>query len=94
MSPLAIAATLLCGYLGVEECLDRSAEAFGNAYLAQSTLPRTMTHALERLAACTPVRSLLGEEFFQTFLRVKQQELDAFEGIVTPWEREHLLLKA
>jgi glutamine synthetase len=91
---LAIAATLLCGYLGVEERLERSAEAFGNAYLAQTTLPRTMTHALERLAACTPVRSLLGEEFFQTFQRVKQQELDAFEGIVTPWEREHLLLKA
>ena len=85
---------LLCGYLGVEERLERSAEAFGNAYLAQTTLPRTMTHALERLAACTPVRSLLGEEFFQTFQRVKQQELDAFEGIVTAWEREHLLLKA
>ena len=53
-----------------------------------------MTQALERLTACAPVRALLGEEFFQTFLRVKQQELEAFEGIVTPWEREHLLLKA
>ena len=28
------------------------------------------------------------------FVRVKQQELDAFDGVVTPWEREHLLLKA
>jgi glutamine synthetase len=53
-----------------------------------------MTHALERFAACEPVRSLTGEEFFQTFQRVKQQELDAFEGTVTAWEREHLLLKA
>ena len=91
---VAIAATLLSGYLGVEERLERSPEAFGNAYLVQSTLPRTMVQALERLAACTPARALLGEDFFQTFLRVKQQELDAFEGIVTPWEREHLLLKA
>jgi glutamine synthetase len=91
---LAIAATLLSGYLGVEEHVERSPEAFGNAYLAQSNLPRTMTQALERLTACAPVRALLGEEFFQTFLRVKQQELEAFEGTVTAWEREHLLLKA
>ena len=90
---LAIAATLLCGYLGVEERLERSPEALGNAYLAKSTLPRNLPRALERLAACEPMRSLLGEDFFQTFDRVKQQELDAFEGIVTPWEREHLLLK-
>ena len=89
---IAIAATLLSGYLGIEEHLERSPEAFGNAYLAQSTLPRTMVQALERLAACTPARALLGEDFFQTFLRVKQQELDAFESVVTAWEREHLLL--
>ncbi|MCX7303548.1 MAG: glutamine synthetase family protein [Hyphomicrobiales bacterium] len=90
---LAIAATLLCGYLGVAERLQRAPEALGNAYLAKSTLPRNLAQALERLAACAPMRSLLGEEFFQTFARVKQQELDAFERIVTPWEREHLLLK-
>lgn len=91
---LAIAATLLCGHLGMEEKLQRSPEAFGNAYLAQSTLPSTMPQALERFAACAPLRALLGEEFFQTFLRVKQRELDAFESVVTAWEREHLLLKA
>jgi len=90
---LAIAATLLCGYLGVEERLERAPEAHGNAYLVKTTLPRNLAQALERLAACQPMRSLLGEDFFQTFDRVKRQELDAFEGIVTPWEREHLLLK-
>ncbi|HEY6633105.1 MAG TPA: glutamine synthetase family protein [Rhizobiaceae bacterium] len=91
---LAIAATLLCGYLGVEERLERRPEALGNVYRSQSTLPPTMAQALERFVACQPARTLLGEEFFQTFLRVKQRELDAFESVVTPWEREHLLLKA
>lgn len=91
---LAIAATLISGYLGIAEQLERSPEALGNAYLATSTLPRNLAQALDRLAACAPVRSLLGEDFFQTFLRVKQQELDAFESVVTAWEREHLLLKA
>jgi glutamine synthetase len=91
---LAIAATLLCGYLGVGEKLERRPEALGNVYRSESTLPRTLPQALDRFAACEPVRALLGEEFFQTFLRVKQRELDAFESVVTAWEREHLLLKA
>ena len=91
---LAIAATLLCGYLGVEEGLECSPEAFGNAYLAQSTLPRSMLHGLDRLAACAPLRELLGEDFMKVFLRVKDRELDAFDTVVTAWEREHLLLKA
>jgi glutamine synthetase len=91
---LAIAATLIAGLLGMEERLERRPEALGNVYLAESSLPRTMAQALDRFVACEPVRSLIGEDFFQTFLRVKQRELDAFESVVTAWEREHLLLKA
>ena len=60
---LAIAGSLLAGYLGVEEKLERSAEASGNAYSSKSTLPKTMEEALDRFAACEPVRALLGERF-------------------------------
>jgi glutamine synthetase len=90
---LAIAASLLAGYLGIEERLERSAEATGNAYRRLSTLPRTMEEALQRLAACQPVRSLLAEPFFTTFMRMKEVELDSFQSVVTSWERDHLLLK-
>ena len=41
----------------------------------------------------SPVRALLGEDFFQTYLRVKSVELDLFQSVVTSWERDHLLLK-
>jgi glutamine synthetase len=90
---LAIAASLIAGYLGVEERIERSGEARGNAYRQPSALPRTMEEALARFAACAPVRELLGEAFFQTYLRVKSVELDVFQNIVTSWERDHLLLK-
>ncbi|RWF56137.1 MAG: glutamine synthetase [Mesorhizobium sp.] len=90
---LAMAGSLLCGYLGVEEKLSRSPEASGNAYRSKSTLPKTMEEALDRFAACSPVRELLGEDFFQTYLRVKSVELDLFQSVVTSWERDHLLLK-
>ncbi len=53
-----------------------------------------MPQALDRFIACEPVRAILGKDFFQTFLRVKQRELEAFDNVVTAWEREHLLLKA
>ncbi|TIM17780.1 MAG: glutamine synthetase, partial [Mesorhizobium sp.] len=46
-----------------------------------------------RFAACSPVRDLLGEDFVQTYLRVKSVELDLFQSVVTSWERDHLLLK-
>lgn len=90
---LAMAGSLIAGYLGIEEKLNRSAEAFGNAYRSQSTLPKTMEEALDRFAACEPVRALLGEDFFQTYLRVKNVELDLFQTVVTSWERDYLLLK-
>jgi glutamine synthetase len=90
---LAMAGSLIAGYLGIEEKLARSPEAFGNAYRSKSNLPKTMEEALDRLAACAPVRALLGEDFFQTYLRVKSVELDLFQSVVTSWERDHLLLK-
>jgi glutamine synthetase len=90
---LAMAGSLIAGYLGIEEKLARSPEAFGNAYKSKSTLPKTMEEALDRFAACEPVQALLGEDFFQTYLRVKSVELDLFQSVVTSWERDHLLLK-
>ncbi|WP_296745289.1 glutamine synthetase family protein [Mesorhizobium sp.] len=90
---LAMAGSLIAGYLGIEEKLTRSPEAFGNAYSVKSTLPKTMEEALDRFAACEPVKALLGEDFFQTYLRVKSVELDLFQSVVTSWERDHLLLK-
>ncbi|RWP60580.1 glutamine synthetase family protein [Mesorhizobium sp.] len=90
---LAMAGSLLCGYLGVEEKLSRLPEASGNTYRSKSTLPKTMEEALDRFAACSPVRDLLGEDFVQTYLRVKSVELNLFQSVVTSWERDHLLLK-
>jgi glutamine synthetase len=90
---LAISAALICGWLGVEEAIEPAAQVAGNAYQYPRTLPRTLDEALERFAACTPVRDLLGPSFFDAFTRIKQAELTAFEGVISSWERDHLLLK-
>jgi glutamine synthetase len=90
---LAIAATLICGYLGVEQALEPTAQITGNAYHQPRTLPRTLEEALERFKACQPVRDLLGGPFFRAFIRIKEAELEAFQGVISSWERDHLLLK-
>ena len=90
---LAIAATLICGYLGIEEKVKPLPQTSLNAYHEPRTLPRTLEGALERFKACQPVRDFLGDNFFKGFVRIKEAELEAFQGVISSWERDHLLLK-
>jgi len=90
---LAMAAALICGYIGIEEGVDPSAQAIGNAYHHARTLPKTLEEALERFNACEVVRALLGEQFSRAFTCIKEAELEAFQGVISSWERDHLLLK-
>ncbi len=86
-------AALICGYLGVGEAVEPSEQARGNAYSHARTLPKTLEEALERFTACQPVRDLLGEPFCRAFTCIKEAELEAFQGVISSWERDHLLLK-
>lgn len=89
---LAIAASLACGYLGmVEELTPRDAIA-GNAYAADRGLPHDLLEALTLFEGATELRSLLGNRFTDIYLEVKREEFAAFMRVISPWEREHLLL--
>jgi glutamine synthetase len=90
---LAIASSLACGYVGMMEGLEPGPPITTSAYKMPRSLPRTLDEALERFKGCEPMREVLGEAFCSTFATVKLDELDAFEGVVSAWEREHLLLK-
>ena len=90
---LAIAATLLSGYLGMTQATEPTDQVTGNAYQHARTLPKTLEEALERFAKCGPVRDLLGETFVRVFTQIKEAELEAYQGVISSWERDHLLLK-
>ena len=90
---LAISAALVCGYIGIRDKIEPMDMVKGNAYLRPRTLPKTLQDALDRFAECEPVRALLGDEFVRTFLAIKATELNAFDGVISSWERDHLLLK-
>jgi glutamine synthetase len=90
---LAMASALICGWLGIEGAVEPSAPETGNAYLSERTLPKTLEEAMERFAAATAVRALVGEDFFRAFMAIKEAELEAWRGVISSWERDHLLLK-
>lgn len=90
---LAIASSLACGYVGMEMGLEPTEPLTGSAYKLPRSLPRTLDEALDRFRGCREIQDVLGETFTRCFIAVKEHELDAYEGVVSAWEREHLLLK-
>ncbi len=90
---LAITAELIAGYIGMTQKIEPIPMIDGNAYLKARTLPRTLDEALARFAQCQPAIDILGQDFFRAFTLIKSSELDAYEGVISSWERDHLLLK-
>jgi glutamine synthetase len=89
---LGIAATLVCGYLGLMEKKMPRPEAKGNAYINADELPTTLGDALDIFSECEPVREALTPEFCGIYEAVKRNEYKEFLQVISPWEREHLLL--
>ncbi len=89
---VAMAATLACGYLGIKHRIAPSPECTGDAYLAEHQLPRSLGEALELLSREQDLRDVLGHEFITVYSEVKALEHDEFMKVISPWEREHLLL--
>ena len=89
---LAIATSLACGYLGIIEGLKPREIMSGNAYQSEHDLPRGLEDALWRFEQSESLHEVLGEDFCKLYLAVKRDEFEAFMRVISPWEREHLLL--
>ena len=90
---LAMAASLVCGYVGMVERMVPPKSVSGSAYNRARTLPRTLEAALDRFSHCKPVKALLGQDFFEVFYAIKECELFNYQSVISSWEREHLLLR-
>jgi glutamine synthetase len=89
---LGIAASLACGYLGLLE-EDRPDKQFrGDAYDGQEDIPRDLFTALDLLSSAEKMHKVLGPEFCRVYGIVKAAEYEEFLQVISPWEREHLLL--
>lgn len=88
---LALAATLACGYLGIEEGLKPRAPIEGSAYDLPYALHRGLFTAIEAFETSDAMRRTLGKPFVELYSALKHDECLEFEQIVTPWERKMLM---
>lgn len=89
---LAIAASLACGYLGMTKKLTPDEPRTDNSNTIQSALPRNLLDAVGLFAASEDLYPLIGERFVHTYRAIKEEEYETFMSVISPWEREYLLL--
>ena len=89
---LGIAASLACGYLGLMEQKKPKAEFKGDAYDGDGDIPQVLGSALDLFEEATTLHEGLGPEFARVYAIVKRAEYEEFLHVISPWEREHLLM--
>ncbi|SDG20608.1 MULTISPECIES: glutamine synthetase family protein [unclassified Duganella] len=89
---LGIAVTLACGYLGLVDQLEPTPIYNGSAYDHFYELPQGLPQALALLRQEDRLRDVLGERFIDVYTAIKELEHQEFMTVISPWEREHLLL--
>ena len=89
---LGIAASLACGYLGLVEERRPDRQYKGDAYEGEESFPRVLGQALDQFDAATALHDVLGADFARVYSIVKRAEYEEFLQVISPWEREHLLL--
>ena len=89
---LCIAASLACGYLGMINKTRPDKRYQGDAYYAKDEIPKGLYAALDLFDEATQIHGVLGPEFVRVYSIVKRAEYDEFLQVISPWEREHLLI--
>ncbi len=89
---LAIAASLACGYLGLTRHLTPSEPVSGTARGEEFDLPVGLLEAVDMFEDSDDLAEVFGRTFVTTFAAVKRAEFATFMTVISPWEREFLLL--
>ncbi len=89
---LGIALSLACGYLGLTQQERPRRQFYGDAYEGDGDIPQIMGEALELFDEATALHEVLGPEFARVYGIVKRAEYEEFLQVISPWEREHLLM--
>jgi glutamine synthetase len=87
-----MAATLACGWLGMQKQLQPSEPTLQSAWSVSRELPRHLEDALASMRACDDLREVLGTLFVDAFCAVKELEYAGYNRVISSWEREHLML--
>jgi glutamine synthetase len=85
---LALAAMIAAGLHGIENELELEPVFEGNAYESDKPrVPHTLYAARDLFADSTVAREAFGEDVIDHYLNRARIELDAYEAVVTDWEK-------
>lgn len=89
---LALAASLTCGLLGLEQNVLPDTAMADTANEGNNDLPRGLLDGLELFENETNLAQFLDSEFMGVYAAIKREEYETFMKVISPWEREYLLL--
>jgi glutamine synthetase len=89
---LAIAASLACGYLGMIQGSQVADPVTGAANDEEIALPRGLLEAVALFEESEELIEIFGRRFVSTYSAIKRAEFETFMQVISPWEREYLLL--
>ncbi len=89
---LALAASLACGYLGMVNGLVPSDPTNKAANEGEVDLPRGLLEAVTLMEQEEGLAQVMGREFVSNYAGVKRGEYETFMQVISPWEREYLLM--
>jgi glutamine synthetase len=89
---LALAASLACGLIGIRNKVKPDAPVGTTVNEDEIDLPRGLLEAVDLFENDQDLRTMLGEPFVSTYAAIKRAEFETFMEVISPWEREYLLL--
>ncbi|RTM08204.1 MAG: glutamine synthetase [Hyphomicrobiales bacterium] len=89
---LALAASLACGLIGMTRKIKAEPPVLTTANADEIDLPRSLLEAVDLFEADEELCTLLGKSFAATYAAIKRAEFETFMEVISPWEREYLLL--
>ena len=89
---LALAASLACGLAGLREKTQPEEAAKTTVNEDEIELPRNLLEAVALFEEDQVLCEILGRSFVATYAAIKKAEFETFMEVISPWEREYLLL--
>lgn len=89
---LALAASLACGLAGLVEAQEPEPAATSSVNEDEIELPRSLLEAVALFEEDKALTDILGKSFVSTYAAIKRAEFETFMEVISPWEREYLLL--
>ncbi|MGX5799676.1 glutamine synthetase family protein [Bradyrhizobium sp. Arg314] len=89
---LALAASLACGLVGMNNKIKAEPPVLTTANADEIDLPRGLLEAVGLFEDDKELGAILGKSFAATYTAIKRAEFETFMEVISPWEREYLLL--